>query len=45
VKRTSVWLLLDVLVATIVAILGNILASYLQERFNLTDSVRLAKSI
>ena len=38
-KRTH-WIFLDLALATIVAILGNIVASFLQERFDLTDPIR-----
>jgi predicted PurR-regulated permease PerM len=34
------WIVLDFVLAAIVAVLGNIVASYLQERFSLTDPVR-----
>lgn len=34
------WIALDFVLAAIVAVLGNIVASYLQERFSLTDPVR-----
>lgn len=36
------WVVADLILATIVAILGNIVAAYLQERFDLTDPVRFA---
>lgn len=34
------WVVLDFILAAIVAVLGNIVASYFQERFNLTDPTR-----
>jgi len=34
------WIALDFVLAAIVAVLGNIVASYLQERLSLTDPVR-----
>lgn len=34
------WIVLDFMLATLIAVLGNIVASYLQERFTLTDPAR-----
>ena len=36
----TVWILIDVVLAALVGVLGNIVASYLQETLNLTDSGR-----
>lgn len=38
--KHTVWIVLDIVLAAFVALLGNIIASYLQERFDLTDPVR-----
>ena len=38
--RNARWIVFDFFLATIVAVLGNIVASYLQERFSLTHPVR-----
>jgi predicted PurR-regulated permease PerM len=40
-RRTSWWITLDLILATVVAILGNIVAMYLQDQFKLTKSNRI----
>ena len=39
-NRIGRWIALDLVLAIVVAILGNIVASYLQERFIITNHVR-----
>ena len=39
--KSTVWILLDLVLATILAVLGNVVASYIQEKFSLTDPARI----
>jgi predicted PurR-regulated permease PerM len=38
--KRLIWIVLDFVLAMVVAVLGNIVASYLQEQLSLTDPVR-----
>ena len=38
--KTKTWIVLDFLLATLVAILGNIVATYLQDQLRLTEPTR-----